>query len=256
MRVVVIPCLSDNYAFLLVADDGRAAVVDPAEAARVEKRIRAERADLRAIWLTHHHYDHIGGIEALSRTFDSVEVVGSLRDLRDERIPGQTRGVDEGQALRFGNLNVDIVEVPGHTLGGVAYLVDGSLFTGDTLFLAGCGRVFEGSMEMMQGSLEKLRRLDPDTRIYCGHEYTANNLEFALTVEPDNRETRAQMKRIEQLGKRGEPSVPGTLDQEREVNPFLRWDADPVIDWARRAGAANDSPAEVFSAVRKAKDLF
>lgn len=259
MRVHVVPCLADNYAYLLDDGAGGAVVVDPSDAAPVEDALRAHRLVLRGIWLTHHHWDHVGGVEALCEARDGharVDVIGSAHDLGHARIPRQTRSVREGAALAFATHNVTLIEIPGHTLGAIAYLVDGCLFSGDTLFLAGCGRVFEGTMPVMQASLAKLRALAADTRIYCGHEYTLSNLKFAATVEPDNDRVPERAAMAQAARARGEVTVPGLLRDEWATNPFLRWDAPAVVAYARSHGATGDDPATVFGAVRHAKDGF
>jgi len=256
VRVITVPCLSDNYAYLVIASDGRAVVVDPSEANPVASQVDAADADLRAIWLTHHHYDHVGGIEALCQKYGQLEVIASTHDLKGRRIPRQTRGVDQGDVLQFADRRAEVIATPGHTLGHVAYLIDTWLFTGDTLFIAGCGRVFEGSLETMHRTLDTLRNLEPTTRIYCGHEYTVGNLEFARTVEPDNPQIQVFLRQAQEKRKRGEPTVPGSLADELRVNPFLRWDVERVKAKAAQIGAADDSPPEVFGAIRRAKDRF
>jgi hydroxyacylglutathione hydrolase len=151
-------------------------------------------------------------------------VLGSAYDLARGRIPRQSVGLSEGDRVTLGAAEVSVLEIPGHTLGAIAFVVEGCLFSGDTLFLAGCGRVFEGTMEMMQASLAKLRALPDTTRVYCGHEYTLSNLRFARDVEPSSSTLAAASAEAEARRDRGEPTVPGTLAQERAHNPFLRWD--------------------------------
>jgi hydroxyacylglutathione hydrolase len=256
MHVSIIPCNSDNYAYLLIDPDRRAVVVDPSDAAAVDERVRSEDVTLQEVWLTHHHLDHTAGIESLRRTHGALEIVGSAHDRQQGRIAGQTRGLQSGDRYGFLGNQVEIISVPGHTMGCVAYLVDGCLFCGDTLFVAGCGRVFEGTMQAMQQSLSRLRDLDGDTRIYCGHEYTVKNLEFALTVEPDSAAVNEQIAWARDRRGRGEPTVGTTMADELGYNPFLRWDRPPVMAAARELGAKSDEPAEVFAAVRRAKDRF
>lgn len=257
LSVHPVPCLSDNYAYLLLdAAGGAAVVVDPSEAPPVQAALRQLGVRLSEIWLTHHHYDHVGGVEALCAAHGPVPVIGSRHDAAEGRIPGQTRGVGEADALDLAGMPVRVLEIPGHTLGAVAYLVDGCLFSGDTLFVAGCGRVFEGTLQMMQASLEKLRALPDAVRLYCGHEYTEANLRFAASVEPGSDAVRAQAAWAAERRARDLPTVPSTLADERATNPFLRWDADAVIDFARARGTDSARPAEVFAAVRRAKDAF
>jgi hydroxyacylglutathione hydrolase len=243
MRVVPVPCLQDNYAYLLVFPD-RTIVVDPSEAAPV--LAATDRVD--AIWCTHHHWDHIGGIEALVERF-GCPVVGSRYDAEQGRIPHQTVALDDGDLHEGARIH----HIPGHTLGAIAFEVGEHLFTGDTLFMGGCGRVFEGTMPMMRASLERLRGLAPELRVWCGHEYTSKNLEFALEIAP----APAVAKRLAQARAQraaGEPTVGGTLAEERATNVFLRWDAPEVRDAAARMGADPSDPDEVFGVVRRAKD--
>jgi hydroxyacylglutathione hydrolase len=256
MRVLPVPCLKDNYAYLLIDGQKRAVVVDPSEAPPVQAVLEREGVQLEAIWLTHHHWDHVGGVEALCAARGSLPVLGSAYDLEHGRIPHQSRGLREGDELSFDGHPVQLLEIPGHTLGAIAFVVDGCVFSGDTLFLAGCGRVFEGSMAMMQSSLAKLRALPRATRLYCGHEYSLANLRFAAAIEPSSPAIARRALAIAALRDRGEPSVPGALSDEFATNPFLRWDEPVVIAAARDRGSEDASPANVFGALRKAKDGF
>ncbi len=256
MRVCPVACLKDNYAYLLLDRQGRAAVVDPSEAAPVEAALAREGAELEAIWLTHHHWDHVGGVEELCAKRGELPVLGSGYDLEHGRIPRQSRGLREGDVLCFDGHEATLLEIPGHTLGAIAYVLDGCLFSGDTLFLGGCGRVFEGSMAMMQASLAKLRALPPATHIYCGHEYTLSNLRFADAIEPGSAAIAERRSAAVAQRDQGAPTVPGLLLDELATNPFLRWDVPAVIDAARARGAEDASPPAVFGALRKAKDAF
>lgn len=204
IQVDVVSCLEDNYAYIVRVGDA-VAVVDPSEGAPV---LEALDGRLDAIWCTHHHFDHVGGVDALLAAFPRTPVLGSDYDLREQRIPGQTRGLKDGEEVRLGDAVFHALHVPGQTLGAVAYEGEGALFTGDTLFVAGCGRLFEGTPEMMHASLAKLAALDPATRMYCGHEYAAKNLRFAATVMNVTRVVRV-------------PSVPSPLSEELRSNPFL-----------------------------------
>ena len=264
MRVLPVPCLKDNYAYLVTGGGGAgpgggasgAIVVDPSEAAPVEAALAEHGLTLEGIWLTHHHFDHVAGVEALCEAHPGLPVLGSAYDLDHARIPRQSRALREGDALALHGHPVTVLEIPGHTLGAIAYVVDGCLFSGDTLFVAGCGRVFEGTMDMMQGSLAKLRALPASTQLYCGHEYTVSNLRFAAAIEPASSAITARAACARDLRERSKPTVPGTLADELRTNPFLRWDAPDVVAAARARGAQDDSPAQVFGALRKAKDTF
>ncbi len=246
MRVVPVPCLQDNYAYLVIAD-GRAAVVDPSEAAPVTSALAHEGVTLAAIWLTHHHWDHVGGVGDLVAAHPGIEVVASAIDA--PKIKHVTRTVTDGDEIAVGALRARIVHNPAHTLGAITFVVGGCAFTGDTLFTAGCGRLFEGDAAMMHGSLSKLAALPPDTKVYCGHEYTAANLRFAAAVEPANAAIADRARTLTV------PSVPSTVREELATNPFLRSHEPAVIAAAQARGAAAD-PVSVFAAIRSWKDGF
>lgn len=232
MRVVSIPCLSDNYAYL-VMDGPQAAIVDPSEHAPVLDVIKREGVKLVAIWLTHHHWDHIGGVEGILAAHPGIEVVAHKSD--QPRIKHVTKFVDEGDTVTLGGLRAKILHNPGHTLGAISYWIedgDGAVFTGDTLFAAGCGRVFEGTPEMMHASLHKLANLPASTQVYFGHEYTAANLKFAAHVEPNNAAIKTRMTDLVP------PTTPSTIADERATNPFLL--AKNVDEFARRREAKNN----------------
>lgn len=254
LHVIPIPCLADNYAYLVTdAATGLSAVVDPSEAGPVLRAVRRVGADLRAIWSTHHHDDHVGGNEEIAPAFPGLRIYGHASDRG--RIPGQTVFLQDGEAFRLGATEVRALHIPGHTLGAVAYVADGVAFTGDTLFHGGCGRLFEGTPEMMHRSLNGvLAGLDPGTRVYCGHEYTVANLLFARTVEPGNGRIEARLEAARAARARGEPTVGARLREELETNPFLRC-ASPEI--RARLGLPPSAPdVEVLAALRKAKDAF
>lgn len=256
LEILAVPCLRDNYAYLVV-DRARseAVVVDPSEAEPVLARLRAEGLTLRAIWCTHHHFDHVGGNEALCDALPGLEVLGSAYDANEKRIPRQTRALSDGDEILFGARAFTILEIPGHTLGAIAFASDADLFTGDTLFLGGCGRVFEGTMPMMRASLARLGALPPNLRVWCGHEYTEKNLEFALLVEPKSAVVRARLDAARATRARGTATVPGRLGDEHETNPFLRAAAPAVRAFAAARGDAS-SDDEVFARVREAKNAF
>jgi hydroxyacylglutathione hydrolase len=250
MRVVPVPCLSDNYAYLVTANGQDAVVVDPSESEPVLAALQREGLRLVAILNTHHHPDHVGGNEGLLASCGKMPVYAHESDAG--RIPAQTVKVKEGEPVEVAGLSFRPLHVPGHTTGAVAYFGHGAVFTGDTLFVAGCGRLFEGTPAMMFTSLcEKLAALPPDTRVYCGHEYTAANLRFALHAEPDNAAAKQKLERVTALRERGEPTVPSTIGEELATNPFLR-----VREPSLRSRYPGDTPADVLGAVRKAKDVF
>jgi hydroxyacylglutathione hydrolase len=256
MEIEVIPCLSDNYAYLVVSRAGHAVVVDPSEAAPVQAAVTQRGLTLVGIWATHHHHDHVGGIPELLQSYHELEVLGSAYDSERKRIAGLTRALHPGDPVWFQSLRVRLLFVPGHTLGAVAYLCDGALFSGDTLFGAGCGRMFEGTPAVMQRSLACLRELPANTRLYCGHEYTEQNLLFAQSVEPDNPAIAERRARVRERRSAGRPSVPSTLEEECATNPFLRWDVPAVIAKALEFGAKSAAPEAVFAALRRAKDEY
>ncbi len=234
MRVVTVPCLTDNFSYLII-EDGRAVAVDPSEAAPIEAALPKENVALAAIWLTHHHWDHVGGVAELVANHPGIDVVIGKVDadkLKPETRRCLTRVVEAGDVVALGNVKARVIHNPGHTLGAVSYhlpdhpLDGGSVFTGDTLFAAGCGRVFEGDPAMMYAALGKLAELPDRTRVYFGHEYTAANLKFAAAAEPDNADVTARLAALEL------PSTPSTIELERATNPFLR--AGGTAEFARR----------------------
>jgi hydroxyacylglutathione hydrolase len=226
MRVVPVPCLKDNFAYL-VTDGVRAAVVDPSEAAPIEAALAKENVKLEAIWLTHHHWDHVGGVPELVAAYPGIEVVIGAIDAQKTEKP-YTRTVDDGDTVTLGEITAKVIHNPGHTLGAVSFYIaeHEAVFTGDTLFAAGCGRVFEGDPPMMFASLSKLAALPPSTKVYFGHEYTASNLRFAAHAEPDNA---AIAQRTAALVA---PTTPSTIELERATNPFIR--AATAEEFARR----------------------
>lgn len=262
MRILPVPCLSDNYAYLVVPDgQDIAGVVDPSEAGPVLAALERHGLRLGAILCTHHHGDHVGGNEELCARLGPLPVLGHQSDLERGRIPVQTRGLSDGERFFILGLSVQVLHIPGHTLGAVAYHFDlhGVVFTGDTLFLGGCGRLFEGTPAMMHTSLARLAALPGETRVYCGHEYTLRNLEFAAAVEPDNAEIPLRRSRVQQLRDAGQPSVPGTMAEELRTNPFLRVEVPGV----RRAAHQREpdlpldaGPVAILGAIRRWKDGY
>jgi hydroxyacylglutathione hydrolase len=254
--IIPIPAFTDNYIWV-IGDGARAAVVDPGDAAPVLAHLARAGLELCAIVATHHHRDHVGGVAPLVERF-GVPVFGPA----GEGIPCRTHALREGDAFELPGLGVRLraLDIPGHTAGHVACVgdVDGPVvFCGDTLFAAGCGRLFEGTPGQMWDSLSKLARLPDATRVYCGHEYTLANLRFARAVEPGSDALRARIARDSAIRDRGEPTVPSTIADERATNPFLRADLAHVRAAAERhAGRALDGAVASFAALRQWKDEF
>jgi len=246
-------CLKDNYGVLLHdPESGATASIDAPEAAPVEAALAATGWKLTHILVTHHHADHTGGVAAL-KAKHKCRVVAPAKEAA--KIPAVDETVGEGDTVKVGKLTAKVIETPGHTLGHIAYWFpeDHLAFVGDTLFSIGCGRVIEGTAAMMWHSLVKLRDLPNDTEIYCGHEYTAANIKFARTIEPDNPVLAAREAQVERLIDEGEPTIPVTIGDEKLANPFLRADLPEV---AGVVGMDSEPAAEVFAAIRGRKDRF
>lgn len=244
-------CLDDNYGVLIHdPDSGQTASIDAPEAGAVRKALADTGWRLSHILITHKHADHVQGVPALKEE-TGCYVVGP-RGEADE-VPGIDERVGAGDAFDFAGHVAKVFETPGHTLGHIAYWFeeDRLLFAGDTLFAMGCGRVFEGTAEQMWSSLDQLRQLPVDTRVYCGHEYTLGNARFALTVEPGNEALQTRVAAIEALRKEGRPTLPTTIALERETNPFLRPESQEIRSVVGLADASN---VEVFAEVRRRKD--
>jgi hydroxyacylglutathione hydrolase len=257
MRVQIIPCLSDNYAYLLVCEETNdAVIVDASEPGPVLSALGGAGVRLTGIWSTHHHHDHVGGNDAV-RAEHGVDVYGHASDRG--RLPGQTRFLESGDSFDLGRIQVKVQHIPGHTMGAIAYVVkdpsgSSAVFTGDTLFVAGCGRLFEGTPRHMHASLSWLASLDPETLVYCGHEYTESNLRFAEAVEPGNVEVTAAIQRARATRAEGRPTVPSTIAQEKRTNPFLRPGSAEI---RRTLGVPPEADyADAFAAIRAAKDSF
>jgi hydroxyacylglutathione hydrolase len=255
--IIPIPAFADNYIWL-IRDGLRAAVVDPGDASPVIAYLDANGVELTAIVTTHHHADHVGGNRDLLARWP-CPVLGPA----DETIPGRTRALGEGDRVDVPGLDVefDVLDVPGHTAGHIAYVGEVSaapvVFCGDTLFAGGCGRLFEGTAEQMWSSLSKLAALDPATRAYCAHEYTLANLRFARAGEPGNEDLVARVTREQDKRSRDEPTVPSTIADERATNPFLRA-GEPAVRVAAEAHAGHTLPDVVatFAELRAWKNSF
>ena len=239
MRIEIIKCLQDNYSYLLI-DDTKSigCVVDPGEAAPIIKYVESNNIKLKYILNTHHHYDHIGGNLELKKRYNS-KIVGYKED--KNRIPEIDVLVEDNQKWKGENFEAKIYHVPGHTSGHIAFhfFLEKKIFTGDTLFSLGCGRVFEGTHEQMFNSLKKIKELPKDTQIYCGHEYTLQNSKFCESNDPDNSYLKSKIEKIKEKIKKGQPTIPSILSDEIECNIFLK---------------AKD--VESFSKLRDLKDNF
>lgn len=252
-RIIPIPAFADNYIWTL-RDASHAVVVDPGDARPVLDYLAREGLQLVAILNTHHHADHVGGNSALLERY-AVPVYGP----RDERIPEVTNRVGNGDRVtlpHFG-IGLQVTEIPGHTRSHIAFYGAGMLFCGDTLFAAGCGRLFEGTPAQMYESLRRLADLPDNTRVYCGHEYTVSNIKFARAADPDNATLAEWGMRAQRMRDSKQPTLPTDIGLEKKTNPFLRCD-EPAI-WAsasRHAGRALSDPAEVLGAIREWKNDF
>jgi hydroxyacylglutathione hydrolase len=254
-QLVALPAFADNYIWMLHDGHG-AVVVDPGDAAPVHAALDAQGLELQAILVTHHHRDHVGGVDALRQ-----RLRGPVLAPAHEPIPQPATPLRQGEQIEALGLRFEVLEVPGHTAGHIAYRqrdVDQAplLFCGDTMFSAGCGRLFEGTAAQMHDSLSRLADAPPDTRVCCTHEYTLSNLRFAAAVEPHNPAIAEHTGRCLALRAQGLPTLPSTLALERQINPFLRCSEPAVVAAARAQGAADDSPVAVLAALRAWKNRF
>lgn len=253
LEVYQFPCLQDNYGFLIHdSATGATAAIDTPEVAPINRALADKGWQLTHILNTHHHYDHAGGNDALKAQWQ-CQVVGAAIDA--ERIPGIDLEVKDGESLAFGSAQAEVLEVPGHTSGHIAYYFAEAqiAFVGDTLFALGCGRLFEGTPQQMNDSLNKLMALPDDTVVYCAHEYTEANAAFAATVEPDNPALQQRIQDIQRLRKAGQPTVPTSIGLERATNPFVRADSSELQSVLGMVGA---DAVDVFAETRRRKDHF
>ena len=252
--ITPILAFADNYIWLLKSEGSpEVAVVDPGVATPVLERLQSEQLNLGAILITHHHHDHTGGIGRLKEAFPNAKVYGPAH----EAIPGMTHPMAEGDEIQlpWGGDSLKIFDMAGHTAGHIAYAGEGLLFCGDILFAGGCGRVFDGTMEQMAASLQRIAQLPEETQLYCAHEYTQDNLGFAHLVEPENQAIQERQAATQRLRSEGKPTVPSLLSLELKTNPFLRTQIPTVIaateQWANKPLNSN---AELFTALRTWKD--
>jgi hydroxyacylglutathione hydrolase len=257
MKIVTLPCSFDNYGYLIVCEEtGDAAIVDPAEFYPFFREIERTGVRLRSVYCTHHHADHIGGLEDLLVEFPELNVYGFKSDKR--RIRGMNCSLTDGSIIRVGNIQGQVMHTPGHTAGSLCFLIEDALFTGDTLFSSGCGRLFEGTPRQMYDALNsRIKPLPPQTKLYFGHEYTVHNLKFAHFVEPENEAVRKRLELTTAERAKGILTTPSTIKIESETNPFLRCEEKSIIKntVGKIIGAAVD-PLSIFTALRHLRDSF
>lgn len=251
----MIPCLTDNYGFILADSTGRTVIsIDTPDEKVITKFLEEKGWGLTHILNTHHHHDHVGGNIALKKKW-GCQIFCSTYDFENGRIPGADEAVKDGEDIQLGSFRIKVLDVPGHTLGHVAYYFpdQNRIFVGDTLFALGCGRLFEGTPEIMWESLDKIMQLPDETLVYCAHEYTKSNLEFAITIEPRNEDLKYRGAGVLALREKNLPTVPTTIAEEKKTNPFLRPHSDFIRDTIDMGDKTN---IEVFAEVRKRKDSF
>ncbi|MEY8095981.1 hydroxyacylglutathione hydrolase [Falsihalocynthiibacter sp. S25ZX9] len=252
LEIVTIPCLKDNYAYLIHnSETGETALVDIPEAAPIEAVLAQKGWTLTDVLITHHHWDHIDGLEALS--VGKARIIGAKADAH--RLPPLTLAVEDSSVLTICGESVQILDVSGHTIGHIAFYFrkTGAIFTADSLMVMGCGRLFEGSPEMMLGSMEKFAKMPDTTLLYSGHEYTAHNANFAQTVDPENTALITRITEISAARDAGLPTIPSTLGQERATNPFLRYEDAHIRATLNLQEASN---VEVFAELRTRRNGF
>ena len=253
VSVTAIPAFTDNYIWLVSSGGNHCAVIDPGDSAPVEKMLRKLGLELSYILITHHHADHTGGVAALVKAHGAT-VYGP----HDSRIAGQDQSFGEGETVSLPLLNLEfrVLEVPGHTSSHIAFFGHGCLFCGDTLFSVGCGRLFEGTPAQMQASMDKLAALPAATRVFCAHEYTLSNCDFALAVEPDNQKLIRRASEVEAARAVGRSTIPSTLGEELAVNPFLRTRQPSVVAAAGKRDPKAQPGATTLAVIRAWKDSF
>lgn len=253
VNIESIEVFTDNYIWLVTTNEG-SIVIDPGESSNVINYLDNNQLDLKAIFITHHHFDHTGGIDEIT-SYYPVNVYGPINNV--ETI---NKRLKDGDRVSIIGIDFEIIEIPGHTLDHIAYFSENNgnpiLFCGDTLFAAGCGRVFEGTFEQMYESIIKLKNLPINTKIYCGHEYTLSNLEFAKEAEPFNQDTLSRYNNVLKLREKGTPSIPSLLSTELKTNPFLRCDNKEVQENISTKFKTTKESKEIFKALRLWKDNF
>jgi hydroxyacylglutathione hydrolase len=258
MSIIPVPQLSDNYAYLVVDDsNNQCGVVDCAEADKVLAEVKRRNLQLVAVLPTHWHFDHVGGNEDLVAAIPALRVYGARGERG--RIPAQTDPIDDGDTVEVSSLRGRVIGIPAHTNGHIAYHFPAlnAVFTGDTLFIAGCGRVFEGQAQTMVNSLAKLAALPDSTQVYCGHEYTEKNLRFALTLEPNNQALKNKYEWARKMRAESKYTIPSTIGDEKQFNPFLRTDSPELRANLRKIDPGlTDDPVGVFAKARELKDKF
>jgi hydroxyacylglutathione hydrolase len=253
LTVIPIPAFKDNYIWLVLDNQHRAILVDPGDATPVLQVLQDKKIDLQAIWITHHHYDHCSGVREILEHFP-VPVYGPCFD---GTIAGLSNPMQQGDKIAALGESFEILDIPGHTKGHIAFVGAGRVFCGDTLFTAGCGRLFEGTAAQLYDSLQKLAALPEDTLIYCGHEYTLNNLRFAQIVEPDNTAIQRRLEQVIKLREQNLPTVPSNLAIEKQTNPFLRCNISNVQKAVQAyLKTKSEHSIEYFAILRLWKDNF
>jgi hydroxyacylglutathione hydrolase len=247
--VLTVPVLGDNFSYLIVTE-GIAAAVDPADAAPLIGLIKSRRLRLELVLNTHHHFDHVAGNREL-KAATACRIVGP----DDPRIPGLDQPVRDNDRLSLGPLSIEILGTPGHTRSHVCYFLPSgpALWSGDTLFTGGCGRLIENGAATMWGSLNTLATLPDETRVFCGHDYAVENLQFAAELEPGNTEVRKRLAELQSRVRKGQPTVPSTLAEERATNPFLQHRTPAAL---KQLGLEGKTPSEVFAEIRRRKDAY
>jgi hydroxyacylglutathione hydrolase len=253
VKIESIEAFTDNYIWLVTTNEG-SIVIDPGESSNVINYLDNNQLDLKAIFITHHHFDHTGGVDEIT-SYYPVDVFGP-----NNNVETINKRLKDGDRVNVIGIDFEIIEIPGHTLDHIAYFSENNgnpiLFCGDTLFAAGCGRVFEGTFEQMYESLIKLKSLPINTKIYCGHEYTLSNLEFAKEAEPFNQNVLSRYNEVQNIREKGNPSIPSLLSTELKTNPFLRCENNEVQENISTKFKTLKEPNEIFKALRLWKDNF